>query len=194
MTLDLSVIGQAVWSVVLVVVTAFVTLLVERRPRLVVYYGSIGSFQLPAPGPGKPALGVNTHTVVVLNAGRLAAHNVRVPHNGPLAAANVHVSVFPPVANTRETLPGGQEVIVIPTLPPDQQVTLSYLYFPPLTFNLINLQISSDEGMARQLNVLPTPQPRRWWVILRRTLVAVGATAIVLALFQAARFALGQPG
>ena len=183
MTLDLGVISQAVWSVVLVVVTALVTLFLERRSRLVVYYGSIGSFQLPPSSPGQHALGVNTHTVVVLNAGRLAARNVRVPHNGPLAVANIHVSVFPPVANTRETLPGGQEVIVLPTLAPGQQVTLSYLYFPPLTFNLINLQISSDEGIARQLNVLPTPQPRRWWLILRRLLVAVGAAAILLGLY-----------
>lgn len=42
----------------------------ERRTRLVVYYGNVGYFKLPTGD-------VHTHTVVVRNAGKLPAHNVR---------------------------------------------------------------------------------------------------------------------
>ena len=113
----------------------------------------------PHPPGGQP-FGVDTHAVVIRNAGRATAHNVRVPHWGLLEGnvPPISVSVFPPVTTTREVTEG-RETLVIPVLAPGQQVTLSYLYFPPITFNVIHIPISSDEVMARQLNVLPTPQP-----------------------------------
>jgi hypothetical protein len=61
--------------------------------------------------------------------------------------------------------------------------TLSYLYFPPITFNLINMPISSDEVLAKQVLVLPTRQPPRWWVLARNLLVAVGIAALLYGLF-----------
>jgi hypothetical protein len=157
MTLDWNTALQAVGAVALLAAGAVIDRLFERRPKLLVYYSSIGAFQLTR---GGQQMGVNTHTVMIRNGGsRVPLHNVRVPHAGLLEAADIHVSVFPPVPNTRELVNGGQELIVIPTLAPGQQVQLSYLYPPGILFSQINLQISSDEAMARQLPMLLAPQP-----------------------------------
>lgn len=184
MTVDPSLVLKAVWSVALLGIGALIGQAAERRPRLLVYYGHVAAFQLPGT-QGTPPLGLNTHAVVIRNAGRATVHNVRVPHWGLLAGNTppIHVSVFPPVATTRDVVEG-RETIVIPVLAPGQQLTLSYLYLPPITFNLINMPISSDEVMARQLYVLPTPQPRRWWVITRWLLIGLGAGAVLYALFE----------
>jgi hypothetical protein len=112
-----------------------------------------------------------------------------MPHAGGLEEANIHVSVFPPTTTKREEV-DGRVVIVIPTLPPRMQVTLSYLYFPPITFNAINLLISSDEGAARVLNVLPTPQPPRWLRVILWLLIVVGAAAILYGAFELLRHVL----
>ena len=185
MTLDIDLVLKALGAVALLGVGALINHLVERRPRLLVYYGHVASFQLTQPEPDAHPVGVNTHAVVIRNAGRATAHNVRVPHWGLLShnVRPIHVSVFPPVATTRDVAEG-REAIVISALPPGQMVTLSYLYFPPITFNLINMPISSDEVMARQILVLPTRQPPRWWVLLRRLLVVLGLAAVVYGLFK----------
>ena len=39
----------------------------------------------------------------------------------------------------------------MPTLVPNEQVTISYLYFPPTTWKQINGPVKSDEGLARVL-------------------------------------------
>ena len=187
MTLDPMVVGGALWSVALLVIGGLITHWFERRPRLLVYYGHVAAFQ-PHPPGGQP-FGVDTHAVVIRNAGRATAHNVRVPHWGLLEGnvPPISVSVFPPVTTTREVTEG-RETLVIPVLAPGQQVTLSYLYFPPITFNVIHIPISSDEVMARQLNVLPTPQPPRWWVLTRWALVLIGVAAVLYALIELYRW------
>jgi len=129
----------------------------ERRARVIVFYGHVGQFDLQPTGQFPTAVRVHTHTVVIHNIGKLAAHNVRLPHNIALAPP-LNFSVQPPTTFARTPLAGGGEEITFPALAPGQQVTVSYLYFPPLFFHQINLPISSDEGMARVLNVLPTPQ------------------------------------
>jgi hypothetical protein len=125
--------------------------IVERRPRLIAFYGHVGVFRLappPSAPPGSPPTGIHTHTVVVRNDGGLPAHNVRVPHRGSFTTANIHVYVDPGINYSTQTLPGGEEEILFPLLVSKQQVTISYLYFPPITFHSINLPIRSDEGFA----------------------------------------------
>ena len=186
------------WSVaekvLLVVVGVLAARFVERRPRLNVYYGHVGVFQIPSTTPGGGLLGIHTHTVVLRNAGRLPAHNVRVPHRGSLEAHNIHVSVDTGVNHTSNILPGGEEEIVFPTLVPGQQVTLSYLYFPPITWNEINLPISSDEGMAKQVNVLPTVQLPRWLRGILWGLIVVGTATLLYGLLELSRWVLAQTG
>jgi hypothetical protein len=158
--IDFSVFGRIAEALLIAALGGFVARAIERRPRVVAFYAHIGEFQLQ-PSGGFPGGMVRTHSVVVRNTGRLAARNVRLPHNLPLTPP-LNFFIFPQTAFTRSALAGGGEEITFPVLVPGQQVTISYLYFPPLLFNQINLPISSDEGMARVINVLPTPQLPRW--------------------------------
>ncbi len=115
--------------------------------------------QLPA-APGTPAgpaprQYLNAHTIVIRNAGKRTAFNVRVGH----LASPLTFELNPPV--TYEVVRNenvGWE-IRIPTLVPAEQVQVSYLYLPPMTVNLVNSYVKSDEMSARVINVLPTPQP-----------------------------------
>jgi hypothetical protein len=114
-----------------------------------------------------------------------AAHNVHVPHNFALTPP-LNFSIQPPTAFTRTPLAGGGEEITFPVLAPGQQVTVSYLYFPPLFFHQINLPINSDEGMARMLTVLPTPQLPRWRLVIVWVLMFIGVVALIYLLTELA--------
>jgi hypothetical protein len=69
-------------------------------------------------------------------------------------------------------------------LVPGQQVTVAYLYFPPLLYHQINLLVSSDEGMARVISVLPTPQFSRSRLAVLWILVFVGAVTSLYLLVE----------
>jgi hypothetical protein len=136
---------------------------------------------------GQAPFGVHTHSVVMRNAGRLAAHNVRVPHTP--TAAGVNISVFPPVQYTRNALPGGGHELLFPTIVPTQEITISYLYYPPLLAGQINMPIRSDEGMARVLHVLPTAQIPVWLRFILWVLISVGTISILYFLVELSRWA-----
>jgi hypothetical protein len=108
----------------------------------------------------------------VRNAGRKAAHNVRLTHG----ILPVHITVYPPVQYTIQRNPEGSGEIVIPVLVSKEQVTVSYLYFPPLLWNQINVNTKSDDGFAKIINVIPMPQPRKGILAAVWALVFVGAS------------------
>jgi hypothetical protein len=181
--IDYSLLISAGEKIFLLFVGGLVGRFFERRARVVVFYSHVGAFRLQTQQPGM----VHTHQVVIRNAGRIAAHNVHVPHRGMLNAANIHVSIEPHLAHTIQVLPNGTEEILFPALPAQFQVTVSYLYFPPLVFSQINAPIYSDEGPARVINVLPQPQWPRWLLAVFWCLVFIGAVAVVYALFELVR-------
>jgi hypothetical protein len=116
----------------------------------------------------------------VRNAGKRTARNVRLGHY--YLPANF--SVFPGIRHRVITFRGGGSEIVFPTLVPEEQVTITYLYFPPIIWNQINSYVRSDEGLAQFINVLPTPQLSRW---LQRTLwvlLFVGTVTTIYLLVQ----------
>jgi hypothetical protein len=182
MVIDFSLFGRIAEALVIAVLGIFIGRAIERRPRVIVFYGHIGQFDLQASG-SFPASRVHTHSVVIQNIGKLAARNVRLPHNFALKPP-LNFSVHPPTAFTRTPLAGGGEEITFPVLVPGQQVTVSYLYFPPLLVGQINMPISSDEGMARVLNVLPTPQLPRWRLVIVWVLMFIGVVALIYLLVE----------
>lgn len=186
MSIDLSILTQIVVGVLLLFAGGWISRLFERRPRLVVFYGHVGQFRLQTSAPNI----VHTHAVVIRNGGRAPAKNVRVPHNGPLASANIHVSVDPPVPHTVQPLPNNREEILFPTLPAKTQVTVSYLYFPPITFNQINTPIYSDEGPAKVINVLPQVQWSKWVLLPLWALVFIGGISVCYELVELTRWML----
>ncbi len=143
----------------------------EGRPRLLSFLGHVSAFTLQ----DEQKTVVYTHAVVVRNAGRMAAKNVRLGH----MSLPLNVRVEPQVDHTISRREDGTGEIVIPVLVPREQVTVSYLYFPPLTWNQINSYTKSDEGFARIINAIPTPQPPRPVVWLVWSLMFVGASVLV---------------
>lgn len=141
----------------------------EGKSSLVSFIGHVSSFTLT----DEQHTVVHTHSVVVINAGRKTAKNVRLTH----AFLPINYTVYPPVHHTIERNPdntGGE--IVFPVLVPKEQVTISYLYFPPLLWNHINSNIKSDDGFAKIIDVIPSPQPNRLVIAMLWALVFVGAS------------------
>ena len=142
-----------------------------KRPRLIVYLGHVSSFTVQ----GQTPIQVFTHAIVVRNAGRLAANNVRIGHN----VLPPHYQLLPSIPHSVVQVPSGGAEILIPKLVPDEQVTISYLYQPPLTWDRVNAYTKSDEGFAKVLNVLPTPQLPKWMIVLLWVLIFIGITSLL---------------
>ncbi len=154
----------------------------ERRgTRLISYYSHVAGIAGTPPG-GQP-IHVNTHTVVLRNAGRRPATNVRLTHAAPLPL----FSIWPPIVHSVEALPNGSQDIAIPTLIPGQQITIHYLYEPPRTFDQIHQGIKCDQGFAHAITVLLQRQYPRWAQILAQFVFLVGVGAITYWLVRAGR-------
>jgi hypothetical protein len=143
----------------------------EKRARLICFYGHVSAFNLERVGQ------IFTHSVVIRNTGRLAARNVRLGHH---VLPDVTVSPARPYERTQ--VPGSGDEIVFDAVVPGDQITISYLYFPPTTWNQVNTYVRSDEGLARVISVIPTPQYPRWLLWILRVVLVVGAIAIAYAL------------
>ena len=179
------------WDLVIKIAVPLGTLVLGRfldrwltkKPKLISYLGHVSAFTLS----DERRTQVFTHAIVIRNTGREAANNVRVGHH---VLPNYQLS--PSVHHTVEQIQTGGTEIVIPKLVPGEQVTVSYLYFPPLTWDRINSYTKSDEGFARILNVIPTPQPPRWIVRLLWFLIFVGVVTLIYLAIEAGRKFIGQ--
>ncbi len=114
---------------------------VEGKAELVSHWGHVSAFTLR--NPGQQPVVIHTHDVVIRNAGKKPANNVRVPY-------------------TVEQLPAGNKDIIIPKLIPGQQIVISYLYYPPTTFDQINSGIRSDEGFATPVEMELSEKTSVW--------------------------------
>jgi len=174
------------WQVVATIAAPIITLFVgvwvnrrfESRPILISYFGHLSV--LNHRPPQGQQITVHTHSVVLRNAGRRSATNVRIRHN-----VLPDFNIWPRLAHTVEDLPGGGREIVIPTLVPGEQITVSYLYFPPLTVNQINTEIVCDQGFARAIPVLLQRQYPKWFNVTVVALVFVGIVCVLYLAFYA---------
>ena len=141
------------------VVGAVIAKRVEGKADLVSYFGHASAFT--ARPVGQPAFVIHTHDVVIQNAGKKAANNVRVSH-----AALPEFNVFPSLPYTVEQLPDGKKDIVIPKLVPRQLVVISYLYYPPLLWSQVHAGIRSDEGFARQVEMQFQRKVPNWLTVV----------------------------
>ena len=168
MNLDADVIAKIAGPAISLIVGAVVRHYTEARARVISFIGHVSAFTLQ----DEQHTVVHTHSVVVRNAGRKAAHNVRLTHG----VLPINITVYPPVQYGIERNPEGAGEIVIPVLVPKEQITVSYLYFPPLVWNQINTNTKSDEGFAKIINVIPMPQPKKWVLAIVWALVFIGAS------------------
>lgn len=154
----------------------------EARSRVISFIGNVSAFTLQ----GEPSTTIHTHSVVVRNAGRKAAQNVRLLHH--LLPQNI--TVYPQIKHEVERNADGSGEIVFPVLVPKEQVTVSYLYFPPVLWSHINSSTKSNDGFAKIINVVPTPRPPKVVLGLVWLLMFVGASFIFYWVVRLAIFAL----
>lgn len=118
---------------------------------------------------------MNTHAIVIRNAGNIAAKNIRVGHN---IFPDISCTVSPPIEYEVKKIENGTELI-FPIMVPKEQITISYLYFPPVVCSQINTYVKSDEGFARVIHVIPSPQLPRWLEIILYFLLFIGGVATI---------------
>lgn len=153
---------------------------VEGSPKLVSSYQHSSAFQ--AKTPEGQSFTIHTHEVVVRNAGRKPATNVRLSH-----LVLPQFNIFPSVPYTVEQLPDGSSDIVIPTLVPKQQVTVSYLYYPPLLFTGVNSGIRSDQGFAKPVELEISAKNSTTFNIFAASLFLLGCGTVFYWIWLGAR-------
>ncbi len=174
-TIDWHVIATITAPIIALFVGVWINRRFESRPILITYTSHVSAFT-HTPAEGQP-FQVNTHSVVIMNTGRRPATNVRVSHF-VLPSFNI----WPHVVYSVENLPGGGKEIVIPTLVPNELLTISYLYFPPLLATAVNAGIRCDQGLAKTIPVLLQRIYPKW---LNRTAAILTLIGMVTVLYLA---------
>lgn len=167
------------WDLIFKIVIPIITLILGKyydklfktQSKLITYYGHVSAFKVT----GQNNIDVFTHSIVISNVGTETANKVRIGHN----TLPINFVLHPSVPYTQVPTASGGAEIVIDTLVPKDQVTISYLYFPPLTYGAINSYIKSDEGFARVINVIPSPEPNKRVLLLTRFLMYVGGVSLI---------------
>lgn len=162
----------------------------RERSRLVYYFVHSASLPLPPstePGmEGQGARAVHTHAVVVRNVGNKTATKVRIAHE----VLPESYRIYPMVNYTVEKSPGGGAEIVLSTLVPNEQVQITYLYFPPIFWNHVGCYVKSEEGLGRQINALLNPPMSKPVYALVWSLIFLGATTVVYWAFHLVALAI----
>lgn len=167
MTIDWNIAAMIASPIIALVVGAFLHHLLERRPRLLAFFGHVAAFTI-RPGTENEVI-LHTHEIVVTNVGRKPAKNVRLGHT-----QLPQFQVNPSVGYRVQDLPGGGQEILFPSLVPGERITVSYLYFPPIIYTEINTHLKSDEGLGKVVQVLPTIQYPRWVYFILRVFIVLG--------------------
>jgi len=170
MKIDWMLVATIAAPVLTLFIGAALNRLLERRPKLIAYFAHTSAFRIAGPNPVQ----IHTHGIVITNVGGRPAQDVRVRHY-----YLPEFNVIPAVEHRVQDLPGGGREIVFPTIVPREQVSISYLYFPPLLFNQIHAGIRHSQGFAQEVTVLPTPQYPVWVLRVLRVLIVIGTIAVL---------------
>ncbi len=141
------------------------------RARLFAYYGHITSHKLKNCNPN---IDIFTHSLVIINTGRIAAKNVRIGHH-----VLPEYDISPNIAHSEVLIPKNGKEILFTTLVPNEQVTIAYLYFPPITYQQVNAYIKSDEGYAKSVTTIPTINLKSWQKYFLCLLLFIGFSMVV---------------
>lgn len=182
MSVDPDIVAKIAGPLISLIIGAAIKRYTTARSRVISFIGSVSAFVLQ----DEHRTTVHTHSVVVRNAGRKAARNVRLMH-GVLPP---NITLYPQVKHSIERNADGSGEIVIPVLVPKEQITVSYLYFPPLLWSQVNTSTKSDDGFAKVINVVPMPRPSKAAIYAVWGLMFVGASFILYWLVRLVIYAL----
>lgn len=183
--IDWSVVATIAAPIIALVVGAGLNHVLEAPEKLVCFLSHASAFTLARGDPNETT--IHTHAVIVRNTGRKPATNIRIGHNTLPRDFEIHPGTEYQIVDTSD---GGKD-IVIPVIVPSEQYTISYVYFPPLTYHLVNTHIKSDQGLARTITVLPTPQLGRAARVLILALLMVGVIALLYGALEIALWLIG---
>jgi len=180
MTLTLDAIAKLLSPLLVALIGAIAKRYFEAKPKLITYLVNASAIpvDITAPG-GKKTMQVHTHSIVVRNTGKKTAHNVRIGHS----YLPPSYQIFPQVTHEVVQARNNAAEIVVPTLVPNEQVSISYLYFPPITWQQINSYTKSDECMAKTITIIPSPQWNKALLYFTWSLVFIGASVLLYWLF-----------
>jgi hypothetical protein len=170
--LDWPLVWKIAQPILMLFIGGFVTRLFERRPKLIRYLVHPTSVVHNHPQNGRMV--VNLHALVVRNSGKKPATNVRLGHT-----VLPDFSIYPDIQHRVDDLPGGGKEIVFPVLVAGTEVTVQYLYFPPLLFTQINTHVQSDEGAAKFLNVWLVQRYPQWFNLIIAIMLFFGVVTII---------------
>lgn len=152
----------------------------ERKPRLISFLSHATAVRVNPP-EGQP-FSINSHSVVVRNAGRLSATNVRLGHN----TLPADFSVWPTVEHVVQRRDDGTAEIIFSTLVPNEQIVVTYLYASPLTFNQINSYTKCDQSYAHVVTALTAPIQSPWIKSAIAGLATYGVIMLLSTIWQGA--------
>ena len=182
MSIDLNIVTQIPAPIIAVFVTAIVSRYLSERPKLIAYYGHVASHAFNSEVEGKQVTQINTHAVVIRNNGNKTATNVRISHN-----VLPDFKIYPETEYQINDLPSGGRELVIPRITPKREYTISYLYFPPVTYSQIKSFIDSDTGAAKIVNVRLQQIFPRWVNFLVGSSMLLGLIAFLYIAYEVVR-------
>ena len=176
MKIDWSVVATIASPIIALFVGAVLNRFIERKPRLIAYFTHATAFPLTGANPGT----IHTHGIVIKNTGRHPAIDIRVRHN----FLPEHFNIHPGVEYQVQRLSNGGAEIIFPRLVQNEQVSISYLYFPPVVYSQIHAGIRHSDGFATEVTALPTPQYPPWILRGLLLLLIVGSITIFYIVFE----------
>lgn len=183
--MNYEILAKIVAPIITAIVGAIVKKYTESKPKLVAYI--VNATGVPVTHNGN-AFAVNTHSLVIRNSGRKAAKNVRIGHNYLPEAYQIFPNVYHEVSRPPNSRMGE---IVIPTLVPNEQVTISYLYYHPDLVTGVNSYCKSDEVLADYINAIPVKPPSKLIIYIANILMFIGASTLVYGVFWLVFYYLG---
>ena len=183
MNIDWIIVSQIAVPLIICVVSIVLTKYFNEKEKLIAFYGHIASHALDSTIEGQPVTHINTHALVLRNNGNKTATNIKITHN--------HLpsfTIYPETNFIQNPLPNGGAELVIPRITPKQEYTISYLYFPPITYAQIRTSITSDTGLAKIVNVRLQVIFPNWVNVLIISSMLLGIITFVYILFELSRY------
>lgn len=173
-TVDWMLVATTFGPILAIAFGAWLTHNIEGRPRLLSYFVHSSAIVTNRQPGGAAPMTIHTHSIVVKNSSRKPANNVRLGHR-VLPDFTIH----PPIQHEVVVLKDGSSEIVIPKMIRSEQLTISYLYFPPVIWDQINTYTKSDKGFAKIIPVQLVTLPPKPLLVASSALTLIGASTVL---------------